>query len=397
MFRFTKLSTIQLTKNIAFGNKYGLSRSFAANIDSSSLVVKKTDAPVAKLPNSELLFGKTFTDHMLEVDWSESTGWETPIISPLHNLQIDPAASCIHSALECFEGMKAYKDKEGKIRMFRPELNIQRLQRSMQRLQMPTFSEEQFLKCMKELLRVDSEWIPSEEGYSLYLRPTAIATHASLVRAKPAALKMFVICSPVGPYYPEGFKPITLYANNKYVRAWPGGTGNTKLAGNYAPTIQPQTEAMEKGFTQVLWLFGDKQEVTEVGTMNIFFLWRTKEGDLELITPELDGTILPGITRQSIIDLVQSYGEFKVTERKFYMDEVVEALEENRVVESFGCGTAAIVTPIKLINYNNIDYDVPIDETLNCGKLTKKIWQNIVDIQYGNIESDWSVVVEDKN
>jgi branched-chain amino acid aminotransferase len=198
----------------------------------------------------------------------------------------------------------------------------------------------------------------------------------------------------VGPYYPEGFKPVTLYANNKYVRAWPGGTGDTKLAGNYAPTILPQAEAAKKGYTQVLWLYGEEEQVTEVGTMNIFFLIKNKDGEKELITPTLDGTILPGVTRDSVLNLARSYKEFKVTEKVFYMDEIVEALNEKRVLECFGCGTAAIVTPVKKIHYNGVDYNVPINEAINAGELTRKVWQNIVDIQYGRKPSPWSVIVE---
>jgi branched-chain amino acid aminotransferase len=236
----------------------------SASIMSDRTIIERTTTPVAKLPYAELLFGKSFTDHMLEIDWTAKDGWSDPVISPLKPIKIDPAAQALHYSFECFEGMKAYKDADGNTRLFRPEMNTARLQRSMHKVHLPTYDQKEFIKCLVKLLKVDDEWIPRAEGYSLYLRPTAISTCPNLNIAKPESCKLFVICSPVGPYYPEGFKPVKLYADNKYVRAWPGGTGDTKLAGNYAPTILPQQEAGKKGYTQVLWLYGEKKQVTEV-------------------------------------------------------------------------------------------------------------------------------------
>jgi len=264
-----------------------------------------------KLPNEELLFGKTFTDHLLEIDWDSENGWSAPQIIPFDDLKIHPAASSLHYGLQCFEGMKAYVDDNSDVRLFRPDKNMERMNTSCERLFLPNFDGEELTECIKELIKVDRSWIPEGEGYSLYIRPTAISTHPYLGVTKPENAKVFVILSPVGPYYPSGFAPVKLFADNRNVRAWPGGIGYAKAGGNYAPTIGPQTEAAEKGYSQVLWLFGEDDQVTEVGTMNMFTFWINEEGEKELVTAPLDGTILPGVTRDSILQLAREWGEFK--------------------------------------------------------------------------------------
>ena len=242
-------------------------------------------------------------------------------------------------------------------------MNMARLNTSAARLNFPAVDGVQFLECMKRLLAIDKSWIPRADGYSLYLRPTYIATHPFLGVSASQKVKLFTILSPVGPYYPEGFAPVKLFADNKFVRAWPGGTGDTKLGPNYAGTILPQSLAAKKGYSQVMWLFGD--EVTEVGTMNIFFLWVNKHGKKELVTAPLDGTILPGVTRNSIIELAKQWGEFDVVERKFTIHEVVDAIKENRMIEAFGAGTAAIVSPVQLIHFAGTDYKVSESNSTN--------------------------------
>ena len=265
--------------------------------------------------------------------------------------------SCVHAlGLACFEGMKAYKAiPDDSLRLFRPELNMKRLSGSMERLHMPgfDFDHSELIECIKELVRLDEKWIPSGEGYSLYLRPTCIATHPFLGLAAPEQLLLYVITSPVGPYYKCGFDPVRLTADSHYVRAWPGGTGNCKIAGNYAPTMKAQALANEAGYSQVVWLFGDDDTITEVGAMNIFFFLVNKETQRkELVTPPLTrGDILPGVTRQSILELTRSWDEFDVSERFPTMMEIREAAEEGRLIESFGAGTAAVVSPISCIQY----------------------------------------------
>jgi len=252
------------------------------------------------------------------------------------------------------------------------------------------FVPEELIRCIGELVRVDQDWIPSGEGYSLYLRPTVIATHPYLGVSPPDDLLLYVITSPVGPYYASGFDPVRLTADTPYVRAWPGGSGNSKVGGNYAPTMKPGRDAAAKGYSQILWVFGEKEEVTEVGAMNVFFLLEnTKNGRRELVTPPLDrGDILPGVTRQSILELCREWGEFDVVERWITMPEIRDAAEEGRLVEAFGAGTAAIVTPISGIQYRGSDIEIPA-----TGDLTKRLFSDLMGIQYGRVEGPegWSV------
>lgn len=315
------------------------------------------------------------------------------MISPYHNLSLDPACSVFHYAIEAFEGMKAYRDDKGGVRLFRPEMNMKRFNYSMDQLSLPKLDEAGYLECIKKLVLLDRDWIPEGNGYSLYLRPTVIGTQPTLGVSKSHFAKLYTICCPVGPYYPEGFKPVSLLAESHAVRAWPGGVGNAKLGGNYAPSIRVQAEAAKKGFSQVLWLFGDKHEVTEVGTMNFFLFWIRPDGKKELITPPLDGTILPGVTRQSVLDLTRQWGDFEVTEAKFTMQDLVEASKENRILEAFGSGTAAVVSPIRNINYQGVDYNIPVVQDLGAGQLTKRIADTLADIQYGRVESPWSILI----
>lgn len=248
------------------------------------------------------MFGKDFSDHMLEINWTADGGWEQPRIYPLQRFSLHPATTVFHYAIECFEGMKAYRGMDGTIRMFRPDLNMARFNFSMARLSLPPFPEESLLSCIQELLKVDERFIPEGEGYALYLRPTAIATDEGLYLTKPTSARIFVIMTPVGPYYPTGFKPVRLLANTERVRAWPGGVGNAKCGGNYGPTIESQVEAAQYGCHQVLWLYGEEHRACEIGAMNFFVLLGKKDGTLELVTPTLDdGDILDGVTRRSVV------------------------------------------------------------------------------------------------
>lgn len=369
------------------------SSTLAININPNNIVFEKTKTPKTKYTDkTSLVFGRELTDHILEIEWTQKEGWKAPKISAMHDLKLSPAASSLHYALQCFEGMKAYYDDAGKIRLFRPMENMKRLNTSATRLRLPNFNEEAFLKCVQEFVKADKEWIPKGKGYSLYLRPTLISTQNTLGVGQANSALLFVIASPVGPYYPQGFKPVRLLADELNVRAWPGGTGNFKLGANYAGGIQPQTEAAAKGFSQILWLLGDN--VTEVGTMNMFVLWKTKEGKTELITPPLDGTILPGVTRDSILQLCKKWGEFDVVERPFTIQDVQAASKEGRLLESFGAGTAAIVSPIESITYKGNEIKVPVQQELGSGPLAKRIMDAILAIQYGETPSPWSVVVD---
>jgi len=281
----------------------------------------------------------------------------------------------------------------------RPEKNVARLLSSCDRLAFPQFNGNEFLKCMYALLRLDQSWIPRKDGYSWYIRPAIISTHPFVGVAPSNQVKLFVILSPVGPYYREGFKAVSLYCTEDYIRAWPKGTGGNKLGCNYCPTIVPQLEAAKKGYSQVMWLFGEEDYVTEVGTMNQFFFWINEKKEKELITCPLDGSILPGITRDSILKISREWNDFKVTERPFTMKEVARACDEGRLLESFGAGTAAIISPVKLINYKGKDYKIPLDPKNpndSAGPLAKKLFKSITDIQYGRVSHPWSIVVPEK-
>jgi len=375
---------------------YHSTASTTPEIDASKLVLTRTSVPKPKTPFGELKFGHTFSDHMLEIDWNVKAGWSAPIIRPHGPLSIDPAASSLHYALQGFEGMKAYIDAAGEIRLFRPDMNMKRINTTAKRLLLPHIEEEQALLCLKELLRVDKDWIPNKRGYSLYLRPTIISTTPFLGVAPPTDAKFYVICSPVGPYYPTGFAPVKLLADPKYVRAWPGGTGAIKCGGNYAMSIGPAREAAAKGYSQLLWLFGEDHQVTEVGTMNQFWVWRSPvDGERELVTAPLDGTILPGVTRDSIIRLAKSWG-IRVREEHYTITEVINAVKEGRMIEAFGAGTAAIVSPVEAVGFEGVDYAIPLSPTnpeQKAGDLTKKFADTLMDIQYGDVPHEWSVVV----
>jgi branched-chain amino acid aminotransferase len=368
-----------------------------SNVDASKLSILRTIQPKIQPKKENLKFGAATSDHMLEIDWTHDYGWNAPRIIPYQPLQLDPAASSLHYALQGFEGMKAYIDDKGNMRMFRPDMNMKRLNNTARRLYLPEFDSEQFLKCIEELLKIERNWIPEGKGYSLYIRPTIISTHPFLGVQPALRAKLYVICSPVGPYFPTGFAPVKLYADPHYARAWPGGTGDAKVGANYAMGILPAMQAAKKGFQQILWLSGPERYVTEVGTMNQFFFWVNKDGERELITAPLDGTILPGVTRDSILQLTREWKEFKVTERKYTIDEVIAAAEEGRLLEGFGAGTAAIVSPVNGFNWNGKDYAVPLDKndpSAKAGPLAKKITETIMDIQYGKISHPWSHIVK---
>lgn len=364
-----------------------------AGLDASKLVINKTTTPKAKLPKEQLVFGKTFTDHMLEIEWTAESGWGQPTINPYHDLCLDPSAVVFHYAFELFEGLKAYKDKDGNARLFRVDKNMDRMNKSAARIDLPNFDEQELAKLIEKFVQVEKDFIPEGSGYSLYLRPTMIGTSASLGVGSPDRALIYVIASPVGPYYKTGFKPVSLEATEDAVRAWPGGSGNRKLGANYAPCIKPQREAAARGHQQNLWLFGEEGYVTEVGTMNAFFVFETEDGKKELATAPLDGTILEGVTRDSILELCRerlNKDEWIVSERKFTIHEVKEAAKNGKLVEAFGAGTAAVVSPIKNIEFRGENINVPVVNDA-AGELTSTLLKWIEEIQYGDVEfKNWS-------
>ncbi|KAF3931464.1 hypothetical protein ABW19_dt0203839 [Dactylella cylindrospora] len=366
------------------------------DIDVSKLTVEATNSPKKLLDSKDLIFGRNFTDHMLTVEWTAQDGWLAPRITPYQNLSLDPATCVLHYAFTCFEGMKAYKDSSNRIRLFRPDRNMRRLNRSSARIALPTFSNQTLIDLISKFVKLEERFIPKEKGYSLYLRPTMIGTQKTLGVGPPGSALLYVIASPVGPYYPTGFKAVTLEATEYAVRAWPGGVGDRKLGANYAPCILPQMDAAKRGFQQNLWLFGEEGYVTEVGTMNMFVAWINEDGVKELITAPLDGTILEGVTRESILGLARekltSEG-WQISEKKYTMAQVKKAADEGRLLEAFGAGTAAVVSPVKGITWRGEDIKIPLLPGKETGELAQKFWDWMTAIQYGEVENEWSYVV----
>jgi branched-chain amino acid aminotransferase len=374
-----------------------------SDIQHGRLEINKTSTP-KKLPALETLkFGHNFTDHMLVIPWNSSQGWGTPEIKPYGPLSLDPSSTVFHYAQCIFEGLKAYRNKKGKVTLFRPDLNMARMNLSAHRLALPTFNGAAFLDLIKELVRLERHWIPQENGHSLYIRPVMIGTQNTIGISPPDSALLFVICSPVGPYYPDGFKPVALHGTTEYVRAYPGGTGAYKIGANYAPGVFPQKQAAKSGYVQNLWLSGPEHNLTEVGTMNLFVVFRQEDGTLELVTPPLDGMILPGVTRDSILSLARSHAagtlrlpnltsKLVISERGVTMKEVCDAVQSGRLVEMFGAGTAAIVSPINRIGYQGKDIEIPVEDN-GMGPVSRPIWADLVARQTGEVESDWSVVV----
>ncbi|GAA5885757.1 hypothetical protein JCM16303_006052 [Sporobolomyces ruberrimus] len=376
------------------------------DIDPSRLVIEKTKKPKEIPPTSQLTFGRTFTDHMLTIPWNSEKGWGAPKIQPYGPLSLDPSSTVLHYAPTLFEGMKAYKSKDGVARLFRPDKNMERMTKSARRLAFPDFTGEHLTTLIKKLVEVDSKWIPTDPGTSLYIRPTMIGTQAGLGVGASTDVLLFVIASPVGPYYSTGFKPVKLLATTQYVRAAPGGTGSYKLGANYAGGVVPQMEAAAKGYQQILWLLGPEHSLTEVGTMNLFLVFKKEDGTTELVTPPLgsDSVILPGVTRDSILALAREHASGKtklkglpdkvtVSERNLTMKDVVKGREDGTLLEVFGSGTAAIVSCVEGIGYEDKLIDIPVGKD-GLGDFARVMLREIVGRQTGEIKSDWSVLVK---
>jgi branched-chain amino acid aminotransferase len=325
----------------------------------------------------KLGFGKISTDHMFQMKYSaDKGGWDAPEITSFHDLVLHPATMVLHYGQQVFEGLKAFAGHtEDDIFLFRPDMNIARFNKSCKRLCIPTIDPDVFMDQMCKLIRTDRDWIPRAHGTSLYVRPTVIATDPYLGVRPSNEYLFYIILSPVGAYYPEGFEPVKIMVTDKYVRACAGGLGEAKTAANYAASILAAEEAHEAGFTQVLWLNAvDKVSIEEVGTMNIFF-----RISYEIITPELEGTILPGVTRDSVIHYARHLG-LKVTERRITIDEVVAAAENGSLQEIFGSGTAAVISPVSHFRYKGKDYQVADGKT---GKIAHTLFEDITGMQTG--------------
>lgn len=350
--------------------------------------ITKTMSPKQKPNENELEFGTCFTDHMFLMDYTEGIGWHDARIVPYAPLTLDPAAAVFHYAQEMFEGLKAYKTKEGKVLLFRPDKNAERTKNTNARVCIPDIDQDLFVEAVKSVVAVDADWIPEKEGTSLYIRPFIIATEPFLgVRASREYL-FIVILSPVGPYYKEGLAPTKIFVEDEYVRATTGGTGCIKIGGNYAAGLKSQEKAHDKGYSQVLWLDGvERKYVEEIGTSNAFFVI-----DGEVITAPLEGTILPGITRDSVIHLLKDWG-VKVSEKRMTIEEVYKAYDEGRLNEVFASGTAAVISPVGELCWK--DRKIVINEN-KIGTLSQKVYDELSGIQLGKVNDKfgWTVEVE---
>lgn len=361
------------------------------------LEITKTSKPTQFNDFSELKFSST-TDHMVTVNWDSTTGWATPEIKPYGPLLIDPSASGLHYAIQCFEGLKAYKSLDGeKVRLFRPELNMARLNRSSKRIVLPEFNEQEFLKIMAKFVSMEARFIPP--GHFIYLRPYHIGTNSGLGIKSPSSSTLGVI-STIMPNFSANI--MSLYSSPpSTLRAWPGGFGASKLGANYGPTLEQNQIASELGYDQVLWLFGENRVVTEAGGSNFVVVWKLPSGKTEIVTCTLEnGTILPGITRRSTLEYLRgkydSSEEIEINEREFSIDDIKVAAEEGRLIEAFGCGTAFFVSSCgKIRTPEGEDIKIPLPIEDRTGPFAEEVRKHLMEIMYGNEgQYEWRYDIE---
>ncbi len=344
--------------------------------------------PLFSDPN-KLGFCKTFTDLMFTMDYNEEDGWHNPHIRKFQPFQLDPSSLVLHYAQEIFEGLKAFHCKDGKVRLFRPDMNAKRFNRSADRLCMPHFMENDFLESVHALVNLEKRWVPKSKGAALYIRPFMIAIDNALGVRASSTYTYCVILSPVGPYYQEGFNPIALYVSDEFTRAAKGGLGEAKTGANYAASLLAGRIARKQGCAQVLWLDGaEHRYVEEVGAMNICFVFNGNT----IVTPELNGSILPGVTRDSVLKLAPKLG-LRAEERRISIDEVIGGLTTGSITEIFGTGTAASISPVGSLKYRGEDYTI---NGRKVGPVSQQLYDTLRGIQYGEIEDTfgWTVAIE---
>lgn len=351
--------------------------------------VIKTTAPKKKPDETNLGFGTYYTDHMFIMDYSVDKGWHDARIEPYHALALDPAAMVLHYAQESFEGMKAYRTQDDRILLFRPDKNAARFASTHDRLCIPEIPEQDFVEAVKALVRVDRDWVPSAPDTSLYLRPFTIATEPHLGVHPSKQYQFIVIASPSGAYYAEGINPVKIYVEDEYVRAAPGGTGFIKCGGNYAASLKGQMKADALGYSQVLWLDGvERKYVEEVGSMNCFF-----KIDGVIRTAPCVGTVLPGVTRMSCIELLQKWGYTVDAETRLPIADVMAAAHAGKLEEVFGTGTAAVISPVGELRYGD---DTVIINGGGIGEVTQRLYDTLTGTQWGRLpdEMGWTVEVK---
>ncbi|WP_440874543.1 branched-chain amino acid aminotransferase [Thalassotalea sp. PLHSN55] len=327
----------------------------------------------------EYSFGGTFSDHMFTQNYDPENGWHNAEISPYHALSLDPSAAVLHYSQEIFEGLKAYRTPEGKINLFRPEENFKRFNRSAKRMVMPEVDVDFHLEALTELIKLDHAWVPNQEGSSLYIRPTMIATSSKLGLGASAAYCHYIIVGPAGAYFQEGFNPVSVYIADTYRRAVVGGVGEAKTGGNYAASLFVSEEVAKLGYSQVLWLDAiEGKYIEEVGAMNICFVYDNKK----IVTPALSGSILPGITRDSILKLAPALG-YEVSEERLDITQILADIKSGKITEAFGCGTAAVISPVGNLCLKGEDHIINNNVS---GKVAKHLYDELTGIQYGTKE-----------
>lgn len=364
---------------------------YETDIKSCDTQIVLTTSPKKKPAHDELVFGKFMSDHMLAIEWNKGQGWSPPNVKPFSPLHLHPNSGVFQYGGQIYEGMKAFYGIDDQIRIFRPDQNVARFRRSAERMALPVFDEKELLDCILDLVKLERDWIPKEEGCSLYIRPSLISLDTTSEIDDIRKALLFVILSPVGAYFKssDSMTPVSLLADPDYVRAWPGGIGEYKAGGNYGATVWLQKQAQKKGCDQILWLLDD--EVTEAGTMNMFVHWINENGVEELITPPLQGLILHGITRKSFIEIAQDWDEFLVSERKFTMQDIVKAADEGRIKGIFASGTACVVCPIGRILYKEKWIEIPCQPVQES--LAARFHSTLLGIQYGRIPHRFAPVI----
>ena len=358
--------------------------------------ITPTDNPTPDAERAQILedpaFGQQFTDHMVSIDWTEESGWHNAQVRAYEPISLDPASNVFHYGQAIFEGLKAYRHSDGNITAFRPEQNAQRLNHSARRLAMPELPEETFLEAVRQIVDIDSAWVPQAGGEaSLYLRPFMIGTEKTLGVKPSSRYTFYIIASPAGAYFTGGVKPVSVWISEDYVRAAPGGTGDAKFAGNYAASLLAQQQAAEKGCDQVVWLDAiERKYIEEMGGMNLMFVEGSGDS-AKIITPELSGSLLPGITRKSLLQVAEDLG-YATEERKITVDEWRTGAQDGTITETMACGTAAVITPVGTVKSTQGEFTVNGNE---AGEITMAMRERLRGIQTGEVEDThgWNTVL----
>ena len=358
--------------------------------------ITPTENPTPDAERAKILadpaFGQEFTDHMVSIEWTEDEGWHNAQVRAYEPVSLDPASNVFHYGQAIFEGLKAYRHSDGSITAFRPEQNAKRLNNSAERMAMPRLPEEVFLEAVRQIVDIDSDWVPEAGGEaSLYLRPFMIGTEKTLGVKPSTSYSFYIIASPAGAYFSGGVKPVSVWISEDYVRAAPGGTGDAKFAGNYAASLLAQQQAAEKGCDQVVWLDAiERKYIEEMGGMNLMFVEGSGE-NAKIITPELTGSLLPGITRKSLLQVAKDLG-YEAEERRITVEQWRSGVEDGTITETLACGTAAVITPVGTVKSNKGEFTVNNNE---AGEITMAMRERLRGIQTGEVEDThgWNTVL----